>query len=180
MDVEMWVPVGNFPRYMVSNHGRVKNIDENGRRHRGQEMTDDGFFVSQSRNKKGYMVCHLYKPDQKALVTVHRLVAQHFVPNPDELPYVDHIDMNPVNNHVSNLRWCTNSQNMRNTRPLANSTSRFKGVCWDKSRSKWRAQIKIDGKHRNLGQFENEEDAARAYDTAARELHGEFARLNFS
>jgi hypothetical protein len=59
-------------------------------------------------------------------------------------------------------------------------TSRYKGVCWDKRRELWVAQIVRDKKHRHIGRFERETDAARAYDEAARELFGEkYAWLNF-
>jgi hypothetical protein len=61
----------------------------------------------------------------------------------------------------------------------AGSTSGFKGVTWFKRDSKWMAQIGINGKNRYLGYYETAEQAARAYDIAARELHGEFATLNF-
>jgi DNA-binding transcriptional MerR regulator/predicted DNA-binding transcriptional regulator AlpA len=59
------------------------------------------------------------------------------------------------------------------------TTSRYKGVCWDEDRGKWLAQISKEGVHRHLGRFDDEIDAAEAYDNAARELFGEHAYLNF-
>lgn len=59
------------------------------------------------------------------------------------------------------------------------TTSKYKGVCWDEDRGKWLAQIRKDGVHRHLGRFDDEIDAAEAYDNAARELFGEHAFLNF-
>lgn len=92
---------------------------------------------------------------------------------------IDHIDGNGLNNQKSNLRFCTNSQNQMNMRSNINSTSKYKGVCW-KTRDKiWVAQIKLNQKVKHIGSFKNEEDAARAYDAKAKELFGEFARLNF-
>ena len=92
---------------------------------------------------------------------------------------VDHRDGNGLNNQLTNLRLATDSENGRNRRLPINSTSGFKGVSWDRNTRKWRAVIRVDGKKHHLGLFTDPIDAALAYDTAARELHGEFAHPNF-
>lgn len=93
---------------------------------------------------------------------------------------VDHADGNKLNNSKSNLRLCTKSDNQHNKKKQSvPATSKYKGVCWDSSKSKWRVDIKIHGKHINVGRFVNEIDAAHAYDAKAIELHGEFANTNF-
>lgn len=90
---------------------------------------------------------------------------------------VDHKDGNGLNNTRANLRLATASQNMCN-RKRGWSTSGYRGV--SKQRSKWVAYITPHGgKQMNLGTFDTAEEAARARDAAARELHGEFASLNF-
>lgn len=93
---------------------------------------------------------------------------------------VDHIDGNGLNNQRSNLRKATSTQNKVN-RPKVHigSSSQYKGVCWDKNRNKWQANITVDYKLKYLGRFNSEEEAARAYDKAASELHGEYSILNF-
>lgn len=91
---------------------------------------------------------------------------------------VDHRDRDGLNNRRSNLRLCTQSQNNAN-QAKTRGTSRFKGVCWDKHSCKWQAAIQINHDRRYIGLFTSQEAAARAYDAAALELFGEFARLNF-
>lgn len=94
--------------------------------------------------------------------------------------YGDHIDGNTLNNSRSNLRRCALAQNIANAKKHGtDNTSEFKGVCWDRARAKWVAQIKIHRRHIFLGRFYVEVDAARAYDAAAKLHFGEFARLNF-
>ena len=89
--------------------------------------------------------------------------------------YVDHIDGNKANNKWSNLREATITQNAWNSKSHGDSTSRFKGVSWNKVDKKWRAQISIDGHNTFLGLFVDARDAAKAYQDAARKHHGEFS-----
>lgn len=91
----------------------------------------------------------------------------------------DHIDGNGLNNQRSNLRECTHQQNRRNTQKRIASKSRFIGVTRRSDGERWVASIKIQGKRQHLGSFLLEEDAARARDSRAKELFGEFAALNF-
>jgi hypothetical protein len=79
----------------------------------------------------------------------------------------------------ANLHLANHAENSRNARLYTNNTSGYKGVSWHKRSRQWQARITLDRKSRYLGCFATREEAARAYDAAARELHGEFARLNF-
>ena len=92
---------------------------------------------------------------------------------------IDHQDGNGLNNQRSNLRSCSESQNQANRRKRSGCSSTFKGVTWDKQQKRWRAQITQQYKHKTLGTFSSEEEAARAYDAEARMVFGEFAKLNF-
>lgn len=89
---------------------------------------------------------------------------------------VDHINRNPLDNRRCNLRVCTQAENVRNSRPKGDG---FKGVCKSSRGNRWRAVIKLNYQQRALGQFATAEEAALAYDKAAKELFGEFAYLNF-
>lgn len=95
--------------------------------------------------------------------------------------HVDHKNRKTLDNRRENLRPCTVSQNIANSPFLARrGSNRYKGVTWHKQRGKWAAQIRVNRKHLSLGLHHAEEDAARAYDAAAREHFGEFAWTNFS
>jgi hypothetical protein len=91
---------------------------------------------------------------------------------------VDHIDGNPLNDQKNNLRICTHGENMFNKRCYSNGTSTYKGVSWKTQQEKWVAQIQCNGQKYHIGYFDTEEDAALAYNEKAKELFGDFARLN--
>ena len=93
---------------------------------------------------------------------------------------LDHIDRNPLNNQLSNLRPATHAQNGMNKGLRTDSTTGYKGVSWDQSRKKYAADIKVNGKRLRLGRFNTAFEAAKAYDTAALKHCGEFATTNQS
>jgi hypothetical protein len=93
--------------------------------------------------------------------------------------FIDHIDRNKANNRWENLREANKTQNNANRVSKPNSSSKYLGVCWNKPLKKWRAEIVNSNNKNHLGYFYCEQMAARAYDEAAKRLHGEFANLNF-
>ena len=92
---------------------------------------------------------------------------------------VDHINHNPLDNRRCNIRICTHRENNQNRRSQQTTRKRYRGIFWRAHRGKWDVQIVVNGRRCFFGGYVNEEDAARAYDTAAFAAFGEFAVLNF-
>ena len=95
-------------------------------------------------------------------------------------PMIDHISRDQTDDRIHNLRAATATQNGCNQKSHTGSSSKWKGVSYHKAKGNWRAYISYNKQVTYLGSFENEEDAAMAYNEAAMELHGEFAVLNES
>ena len=106
-------------------------------------------------------------------IYMHRLITDA----PNNLQ-IDHKNGNGLDNSRSNLRICTRSQNQANKIQTNQKSSIYKGVTWYKNYSKWMAQIHVQGKRKFIGYFSTEMEAAKAYDLKAKELFGEFAKLN--
>lgn len=106
------------------------------------------------------------------MIRMHRIIM-----SASDSDKIDHINGNGLDNRRCNLRVCTQSQNIKNQRKTR-GTSKYKGVHWHKPNKKWVVQIKLNGIGRYVGCFISEIQAAKAYNKAAKKLHGEFARLN--
>ena len=111
--MEIWKDVIGYKGiYKVSNFGKVNN----------------GYKNLSSCKRRGYLGLTLVKKGNKKNVLVHRLVGKTFIPNPNNKPFINHIDSNRTNNHVDNLEWCTSKENMqhasKNGRLLNHSNKR--------------------------------------------------------
>jgi hypothetical protein len=111
---------------------------------------------------------------RKTWLGMHRLIM-----NTPKGMVTDHINGNPLDNRKENLRICTAAENKQNRAAGKNNTSGFKGVSRHKRTNSWHARIGHNKKPIHIGCFEDKEEAARAYDRKAIELHGEFAQTNF-
>ena len=143
-------PIKNYEEnYLINKNGDIKSIKYN--------------IIMKCRTDTDYLRIALRKDGIQNKYLLHRLLAIQFIPNPNDYPLVDHKDLNPLNNDLSNLRWITHSGNIRN-RTFINTSSKYRGVCWDKRNKKWNAAIRIDGKPKHLGSFSNEEEASLVYE----------------
>ena len=138
---------GYEDRYAVDEDGSVwsKNYNKTGK----MKKMKGGI------NRYGYPYVIIRKDGKQKGKTVHRLVAQAYLPDYCEELSVDHIDRDKTNNNLSNLRMVTHQKNTFNTKA--------KGYTWHKTRQKWMAFIGKDGKQHYLGLFTTEEEAHQAY-----------------
>jgi hypothetical protein len=104
----------------------------------------------------------------------------HLILQPPNGMDIDHINRNPLDNRLCNLRICTRSQNRINSKIRTDNKSGVTGVDWCKLNKKWQARIEKDGKRIHLGRYDNLEDAKNAYNEKAKELYGEFILVNES
>lgn len=105
--MEIWKDIEGYEGlYQISNMGRIKSLG-NGSSNNSKEK-----ILKSSKDRGGYLRVDLYKNGKGKALTIHRLVAIAFLPNPDNLPEINHKDENPQNNCVSNLEWCNRSYNI--------------------------------------------------------------------
>ena len=112
--------------------------------------------------------------NSKKHLFLHRLIMNLYDTNLE----IDHIDNNTLNNKKENLRICNRTENMHNRIKYVNNKSGYKGVYFSKVLKKWHSRIQNNKEHIHLGYFNDIKDAAIAYNKAAVEYHGEYARLN--
>lgn len=122
------------------------------------------WFAEQTKPGRWYAATKI----QRRIVPMHKFLTGNAM--------TDHRSHDGLDNRRSNLRKCTNQQNQANRRKQRGS-SRFKGVCFVKSRGRWVAQIQVSGRHHHLGYFVGEEEAAEAYRQAAIRHFAEFAHF---
>jgi hypothetical protein len=169
--------------YEVSDLGNVKSIGrfiKSGSKSREKQVRwqNDKILVL-SIGVNGYKVVNLRKDNKTKCIYVHRLIADSFIQKLLGDLQVDHINGDRTNNTLDNLRVISAQNNIRNSKKRkGNYTSEYKGVCFDKTRNKFKVEITIDGKCKSIGRFINEKDAALAYNNEALKIFGEFAKIN--
>ena len=115
----------DYPNYLIYEDGRVYN----------QKFKR---YVKPRNNKYGYYQCKLCKNGKPKSVMIHRLVAIHYIPNPDNKPCIDHIDGNKINNNINNLRWVSHIENGNAFRSIpTNNTSGIKNISYHKPHNSW-------------------------------------------
>lgn len=126
---ETWKPIKGFEGlYEVSDQGRIKSldriiIDENG----GRKRLFKGKILKPHNRPDNYQEVHLVGNGNNNFYSIHRLVAEAFIPNPDNKPEVDHLNTDRKDCRVENLRWCTRKENMKNKHTLTRMLDSKKG-----------------------------------------------------
>lgn len=153
---EEYRQIDGYDNYSVSNLGNVRN-------------NKTGRIKKTSINSHGYLHIRLSKECKGKTHKVHRLVAIAFLENPNNLPEVDHINRIKTDNRVENLRWISIGNNERNKKKKEETSSKYKGVSFDKECNKWKVYITLNAKQKTFGRFETEEEAYEAWCNAVRE-----------
>lgn len=112
MNNEIWKDIKGYEGfYQVSNMGRVRSLDRIVVTKNSKTLNYKSELKKPSKDKDGYLIVVLYKDKERKTCRVHRLVAEHFIPNPNNYPQVNHKDETRDNNNVDNLEWCTAKYN---------------------------------------------------------------------
>lgn len=170
IDKENWKDVLNYEdRYEVSNYGNIRSKERmkyNGKRyHKFKSKILNQRLDSLNR----YLLVSFYKNTHKTFL-VHRVVAKAFIPNPLNLPQINHINENKTDNRISNLEWCTNQTNNILRFDKSKTSSKYTGVSYNKLSKKWQARGYKNNKRVGLGYFDTEIEAYNAYLKNKKEL----------
>ena len=160
--VERWKVIANYDNYSISSFGRVRNDKTN----RILKPGTDG---------SGYYYVNFYDNGNVKKNKIHKLVANAFIKNPLNKRCVDHIDRNPKNNHITNLRFATIQENNRNASKKKNNTTGYIGVTYHKPTGKYVARFHLNGKRKHIGLYTTKLEASEAYQAKVNEHYGEFA-----
>lgn len=161
---EIWKDIPNYEGYyQVSNFGNVKSLPREVRHPKGGITKLKGKTLALCIGSMGYYIVILRIKGNKKTKRVHQLVAEAFLGHKPcgYTKVVNHIDFNPLNNHVNNLEIITQRKNT-NQKHLK-SKSKYVGVTWRKAKKKWVATIRIGNKRKQIGSFTDEKEASKAY-----------------
>lgn len=162
LDDEVWKEVDGFEGfYQVSNKGNIESL--------GRIVISKSNIPRTLKSKKlsivfrgDYNVVGLYKIKMPINWFVHRLVAKAFIPNPNNLPFVNHINGIKTDNRSENLEWCTNRENLCHKYAILKNSKKLTGVRFRKDHNKWISQIKVNKKLIHLGSFNTSNEAYQA------------------
>jgi hypothetical protein len=168
---EQWKPIPEYEGlYEVSDQGRVKSLERIVMRSNGRRIFIRERILKQGKTSGGYLMVGLYKKCRKTHM-VQRLVVKAFLSDFKNELESDHKDGNKLNNFATNFRMATPTQNKCGFLSKAKGTSsQYRGVCWDKQMSKWRAKIRFKNRQIFIGLFISEQEAATAFNAKATEL----------
>jgi hypothetical protein len=129
----LFYEIENFENYIIFNNGKIFSRKSNK-------------FLKAGINRDGYQFVNLCNENGRHAFTISRLVAEHFIENTENKTEVDHINQNKLNNHYTNLRWCSHQENCLNRNKFKNNKSGFIGVYLENKYHRWRADFYKNGK----------------------------------
>lgn len=157
---EIWKDVEGYEGYyQVSNFGRMLSWNSN---HKGHKRKEPKLLSTSYKTTTRYIVMLLVKDGSFFGIKLHRLVALHFVENPNNYEFVNHIDGDRYNNRADNLEWVSPRENIAHSKLKRSGTSKILGVSFNTKKQKWIAQIRFNGKNIQVGAFKTEIEAADA------------------
>lgn len=185
--IDVWFKSRELPEYSeyIGEHKRRKLPPKEEILKRFIYDKDSGKLISKASlkptnpTKRGYVECQFGRKNGRSYVyREHRLI--FFLETGEQPEYIDHIDRNKSNNHISNLRVSNGSLNQGNKAKTIKegTTSKYKGVSFSSERGKWVAAITMNSKLVRLGEFHLEDEAAKVYNNAAIKHFGDHACLN--
>ena len=139
--------IQGYPGYLIYDDGRIWS-----------SRKGKGRFLNHVKNQSGYHRIGLWGDGKGKIFTISRLVALHYIPNPENKPDVDHIDRDKDNNHVSNLRWATRQENIDNRGMTIRNTSGHTHISYQKSKNRWKFEYRKKG-HEFYKSFETKKEA---------------------
>lgn len=160
LDGEEWRDIKGYEGlYQVSNKGRVKSlIKETSLGNRIKVHPEK--ILKPSVGKRGYWVVGLSKNGKTLTKTLHRLLADAFIPNPDNKPFIDHIDTDKLNCAIENLRWVTSKENTNNPRTLVNMKRATK-MAWEDGKFDERENVTF----RRVAQYDRQGNLIKEWDS---------------
>jgi hemerythrin-like domain-containing protein len=150
---EKWIDIDT--NYKISNYGRIFSD----KIHNGIK----GKYLKFIPDKHGYLKVSLKQKGETNQYFIHRLVALSFIENSQKLPMVNHIDSDKFNNHVDNLEWVDNRENVTHGLLRKNKSSKYTGVSWCCSKNRWISQLRVNKKSIYIGSYIDEKEAGLAY-----------------
>tara|TARA_R110000868_G_scaffold125258_6_gene330968 strand:+ start:7817 stop:8521 length:705 start_codon:yes stop_codon:yes gene_type:complete len=164
---EIWKDIEGYEGlYQISDLLRIKRVEIKKKSSYGGTSLLKERICSVFEND-GYVYVSLYKNAKCNKFSIHRLVAKHFIPNPENKPQVNHINGIKNDNRLENLEWCTPRENSIHYNL---NLKGFTGYGYDKNSKKWASRICVNGKNVHLGLYVSEFDASNAYLKAVKEF----------
>ena len=164
---EEWRPIEGYEGlYEVSSYGRVRSVDRYVKSKGESYWLRKGKMLSPAKDKNGYLKVNLSCNGKNNIIRVHRLIAQSFLPNPDNLPEVNHKDEDKTNNNVDNLEWCDRSYNISyGTRTERQKNTNIQNGFWTGlSKEEYMKKYNQDRKEYRKKWYQDHKDKAKEYD----------------